>query len=193
MWNAPEPGRHRQLRPELRRDPGLDQERPADPAAVPSGRPGAVLRRHPDTHPDELADRHDRLRRPRPTSGSGRSTSTSSSAAASTTATRRSTAYGTNNTWAANTFGTGKITPAASLTGTPRPYMAYDDCPVHPRLHTWFGPLTMLGLPGRQLEQPGLQLVRRDDLRGPDAGSSRPASSPPSTTSRRTTRTTWPA
>lgn len=53
--------------------------------------------------------------------------------------------YGTDNTWAGATFGTGKITPAASLTGTPKPYMAYDDCPVHPRLHLWFGPLTMLG------------------------------------------------
>jgi Flp pilus assembly protein TadG len=53
--------------------------------------------------------------------------------------------YGANNTWAGQTFGTGKVTPAAGLTGTPRPYMAYDDCPVHPRLHLWFGPLTMLG------------------------------------------------
>jgi hypothetical protein len=52
---------------------------------------------------------------------------------------------GTNNTWDSNTFGTGKITAEASLAGTPKPYMAYDDCPVHPRLHTWFGPLTMLG------------------------------------------------
>lgn len=51
---------------------------------------------------------------------------------------------GTNNTWS-GTFGTGKITAKASLTGTPPPYMAYDDVPVHPRLHTWFGPLTMLG------------------------------------------------
>lgn len=53
--------------------------------------------------------------------------------------------YGTTNTWAGQTFGTPKITAKASLTGTPKPYMAYDDCPVHPRLHTWFGPLTMLG------------------------------------------------
>jgi hypothetical protein len=52
---------------------------------------------------------------------------------------------GTNNTWGSSTFGTGKITAATSLTGTPKPYMAYDDTPVHPRLHTWFGPLTMLG------------------------------------------------
>ena len=53
--------------------------------------------------------------------------------------------YGANNTWAGQTFGTGKITPLASLTGTPPPYMAYDDCPVHPRAHMWFGPLSMLG------------------------------------------------
>jgi hypothetical protein len=60
---------------------------------------------------------------------------------------RRQTLYGndTTNTWGSDTFGTGKITPEASLSGTPRPYMAYDDCPVHPRVHTWFGPLTMLG------------------------------------------------
>jgi hypothetical protein len=51
---------------------------------------------------------------------------------------------GTNNTWAGQTFGTGKITAAASLTGSPKPYMAYDDCPVHPRAHMWFGPLTMM-------------------------------------------------
>jgi Putative Flp pilus-assembly TadE/G-like len=51
----------------------------------------------------------------------------------------------TNNTWAGSTFGTPKITPLASLTGTPRPYMAYDDIPVHPKAHMWFGPLTMMG------------------------------------------------
>jgi Flp pilus assembly protein TadG len=52
--------------------------------------------------------------------------------------------YDTDNTWGTSTFGTGKITPAGSLTGTTKPYMAYDDCPVHPRAHMWFGPLTML-------------------------------------------------
>jgi Putative Flp pilus-assembly TadE/G-like len=52
--------------------------------------------------------------------------------------------YGNDNSWAGQTFGNSKITPAANLTGTPRAYMAYDDCPVHPRLNTWFGPLTML-------------------------------------------------
>ncbi len=58
--------------------------------------------------------------------------------------TRSKTLYGVgaNNTWAGNTFGTGKIT---ATTGTaPKPYMTYDDCPVHPRLNFWFGPLTML-------------------------------------------------
>lgn len=53
--------------------------------------------------------------------------------------------YGSDNSWGSSTFGTGKITAESSLTGTTKPYMAYDDCPVHPRLHLWFGPLTMLG------------------------------------------------
>src|SRR5262245_19499318 len=52
---------------------------------------------------------------------------------------------GATNTWAGSTFGTPKITPAGSLSGTPKPYMAYDDCPVHPRAHMWFGAYTMLG------------------------------------------------
>src|SRR5262249_2102844 len=52
---------------------------------------------------------------------------------------------GTNNTFGGNTFGSPQITPKSSLTGTPTPYMNYGDCPVHPRLHMWFGPLTMLG------------------------------------------------
>lgn len=60
---------------------------------------------------------------------------------------RGQTLYGdsTTNTYGADTFGTPKITAKASLTGTPAPYMNYLDCPVHPRLHTWFGPSTMLG------------------------------------------------
>jgi hypothetical protein len=60
---------------------------------------------------------------------------------------RTKTLYGddSDNTWAGQTFGTPRITPRASLTGNPPPYMNYADCPVHPRLHTWFGPLTMLG------------------------------------------------
>jgi hypothetical protein len=52
--------------------------------------------------------------------------------------------YDSTNTWGSSTFGNGKITPASFLTGTPKPYMMYDDCPVHPRCHMWFGPLTML-------------------------------------------------
>ncbi|HEX3149051.1 MAG TPA: hypothetical protein VHR66_13300, partial [Gemmataceae bacterium] len=59
---------------------------------------------------------------------------------------RLQTLYGTDtdNTFGASTYGTPKITAASSLTGSPKPYMAYDDCPVHPRLHMWFGPLTMM-------------------------------------------------
>lgn len=37
-----------------------------------------------------------------------------------------------------------QITPQSSLTGSPQPYMNYNDVPIHPRLHFWFGPLTML-------------------------------------------------
>ena len=60
---------------------------------------------------------------------------------------RRKTLYGddVDNTWGGQTFGTPRITPRAQLTGNPRPYMHYADTPVHPRLHTWFGPTTMLG------------------------------------------------
>jgi len=61
--------------------------------------------------------------------------------------TRSKTLHGdnSNNTWTTSTFGTPKITAAGSLTGAPKPYMAYDDCPVHPRAHMWFGAYTMLG------------------------------------------------
>ena len=52
---------------------------------------------------------------------------------------------GTNNTFGGSTYGTVKITAKASLTGTSPPYMHYQDVPVHPRAHLWFGPLTMLG------------------------------------------------
>ena len=51
----------------------------------------------------------------------------------------------TSNTWGSDTFGTPQITPKASLSGNPLPYMNYGDVPVHPRLNMWFGPLTMLG------------------------------------------------
>jgi Flp pilus assembly protein TadG len=65
----------------------------------------------------------------------------------------RKTLYGVgpDNTWGGQTFGTPQITPKASLAGVggnPPPYMHYADCPVHPRLHLWFGPLTMLGFLG---------------------------------------------
>jgi Flp pilus assembly protein TadG len=46
---------------------------------------------------------------------------------------------------------TTKITPRATLKGTPKPYMRYDDNPVHPRAQFWFGPLSMLAY----LRQPG--------------------------------------
>lgn len=52
--------------------------------------------------------------------------------------------YDSDNTWSSSTYGTGKITAYASLAGSPKPYMMYDDCPVHPRLNMWFGPLSML-------------------------------------------------
>jgi len=60
---------------------------------------------------------------------------------------RNQTLYGDNttNTSGSNSFGSLQITAKSSLTGSPAPYMHYSDCPVHPRLHTWFGPLTMLG------------------------------------------------
>lgn len=60
---------------------------------------------------------------------------------------RTQTLYGDNttNVYGTDTYGTLQITAKASLTGTPAPYMNYKDVPVHPRLHTWFGPLTMLG------------------------------------------------
>jgi Flp pilus assembly protein TadG len=58
--------------------------------------------------------------------------------------------YGTSNSYSGSygNSATGKITPKANLTGTTKPYMAYDDCPIHPRLHTWFGPLSMMGFMG---------------------------------------------
>ena len=63
---------------------------------------------------------------------------------------RSKTLYGqdNDNNWSGTTYAnnaTIQITPKASLTAPTPPYMRYDDIPVHPRLHTWFGPLTMLG------------------------------------------------
>ncbi len=62
--------------------------------------------------------------------------------AASTTVTQN-TLYGADTS--AN-FGTVKITPYASLNSntSQRPYMQYNDNPVRPRLHFWFGPLSMI-------------------------------------------------
>jgi Flp pilus assembly protein TadG len=41
-------------------------------------------------------------------------------------------------------WGTVQITPRSSLATTNTPYMQYNDMPIHPRLHFWFGPLSML-------------------------------------------------
>ncbi len=58
----------------------------------------------------------------------------------------------TSNSFGGQTFGPNvQITASGSLTGGPPPYMSYTDVPIHPRLHFWFGPLTMMaflvGLP----------------------------------------------
>lgn len=37
-----------------------------------------------------------------------------------------------------------QITATSSLTHNPKPYMSYTDAPIHPRLHFWFGPLSMM-------------------------------------------------
>ena len=54
----------------------------------------------------------------------------------------------TTNTTTAGTYGgvaTPKITAQSSLTGnSPAPYMSYTDNPIHPLLHFWFGPFTMI-------------------------------------------------
>jgi Flp pilus assembly protein TadG len=41
-------------------------------------------------------------------------------------------------------WGTVKITPLSSLATPNGPYMHYNDNPIRPRLHMWFGPLSML-------------------------------------------------
>jgi Flp pilus assembly protein TadG len=41
-------------------------------------------------------------------------------------------------------WGTVKITARSLLTATPPPYMHYNDNPRHPRLHFWFGPMSMI-------------------------------------------------
>jgi len=45
---------------------------------------------------------------------------------------------------------------SAANGNSPIPYMRYDDSPIHPRLHFWFGPLTMLGFISEQgSDEPG--------------------------------------
>ncbi len=51
--------------------------------------------------------------------------------------------YGTDFTW-----GSVRITAKSSLSGKPPPYMRYDDNPKRPRLHFWFGPLSMVDFLG---------------------------------------------
>jgi Flp pilus assembly protein TadG len=48
--------------------------------------------------------------------------------------------YGQNTT----AFGTTRITANASLSANPKPYMHYNDNPIHPRLNFWFGPVSFL-------------------------------------------------
>jgi hypothetical protein len=67
-------------------------------------------------------------------------------------------AWSANNTYASMTpflgygddfaWGTVKITPKSSLSGSPAPYMEYDDNPRRPRTHFWFGPMTMIDFLG---------------------------------------------
>jgi hypothetical protein len=54
--------------------------------------------------------------------------------------------YGQNssNTFNGTTFGSTVQISAPPSSGTPPPYMSYTDIPIHPRLHFWFGPLTMI-------------------------------------------------
>lgn len=51
--------------------------------------------------------------------------------------------YGRDYTW-----GTIRVTSESSLSGTPRPYMHYQDNPTRGRLHFWFGPLSMVDFLG---------------------------------------------
>jgi Flp pilus assembly protein TadG len=57
------------------------------------------------------------------------------------------TGYGDDYSW-----GTVKVTAKSSLTGTPPPYMHYEDNPRRPRLHFWFGPMTMIDFIGNYNE-----------------------------------------
>ncbi len=53
------------------------------------------------------------------------------------------TLYGQNSS---NSFGGQTFGPTPSITSPPAngAYMSYTDAPIHPRLHFWFGPLTMM-------------------------------------------------
>ncbi len=51
--------------------------------------------------------------------------------------------YGNDFSW-----GTVKVTAKSSLSGSPKPFMHYGDNPLRPRLHFWFGPLTMIDFLG---------------------------------------------
>ncbi len=53
------------------------------------------------------------------------------------------TGYGSDYTW-----GTVQITAKSSLSGSPAPYMHYSDNPKRPKLHFWFGPMTMVDFLG---------------------------------------------
>jgi Flp pilus assembly protein TadG len=48
--------------------------------------------------------------------------------------------YGQNTT----AYGPTRITAKTSLTANPKPYMHYNDNPIHPRLNFWFGPVSFL-------------------------------------------------
>ncbi|HEV2971022.1 MAG TPA: pilus assembly protein TadG-related protein [Pirellulales bacterium] len=51
--------------------------------------------------------------------------------------------YGADYSW-----GTVKITAKSSLSGSPKPFMHYGDNPLRPKLHFWFGPLSMVDFLG---------------------------------------------
>ncbi|MBY0231345.1 MAG: hypothetical protein K2W96_18840 [Gemmataceae bacterium] len=55
---------------------------------------------------------------------------------------QRQTLYGRHS----SAWGTMRVTAKSSLSSTAatRPYMHYNDNPIRPRLHTWFGPLSMI-------------------------------------------------
>lgn len=62
---------------------------------------------------------------------------------ASVNSTVGDTGYGPDYGW-----GSVRITAKSSLSGSPAPYMRYDDNPPRPRLRMWFGPLSMVDFLG---------------------------------------------